>query len=251
MNIPARRKLRLYERKAFAEAVTVVPPAIAAWVAARSNLADPAKRVFGWWLLAGIIWLIGASILKVIQAHAQDKEQKRKQDYEGLNGALHVIYSALSSRAGLTNRDDGRVRLTIHRVVPSKGHSGAAEQLEQLLPYLGGSGGPPGRTFSIRSGIIGKAAREKAVFAASRVSEDHSKFLSELIRDWNLTEEDARNVQPDRRAWMAVPIFGPRSSVVAVVFLDSNQQHMFDGDMQRLVVDACGGVASYIDEAYS
>lgn len=249
-SIPGRRRPRAYERKAVLEALSVVPPIVTGAVAAKASLADPGKVTLGWLLAGAIGWLGVASVLKVWNAHVQDREEKKSQDYEGLFGALHVLHSAVRGCAGREDLPDGTLRVTIHRVVPHAKKRGAAEELEQLLPYVGGRGSHPGRTFSIRSGIIGKAVRERTAFAASRRNDDHAQFLAELVRDWSYTEEDARALSSDRRAWMAVPIFGSDSSVVAVVYLDSNEREFFGGDLQRFIVEVCEGIATYISETY-
>jgi hypothetical protein len=248
--IPGRRRQRFYERKAAVEALAVVPPVLMGGVTAAIDLRDPGKRVFGWLLVAALAWLVAASVVRVLHAHAQDREQKRREDYDGLLGALHVLYGIVSSRAGLGPRDHGRLRATIHRVVPPAVKGKAAQELEQLLPYLGGAGSGPGRTFSIRSGVAGKAARERIAFAASRQSEDYEQFLHELVRDWSYTEDDARQLTPDRRSWMAVPVFDVRGRVAAVVFLDSNETSFFTKELQQLIVQACGGITSYVCEVY-
>lgn len=250
MAIPGKKKPKLYEKKSVVEASAVIPPIITGVVAAAINIGDPTKRTLGWVLLAAVGWLAVASVVKVLHAYSQDRELARKDDYEGLLGAVHVLYGAISKAVGITDREHGRLRVTLHRVVPPPKRGDAAEELEQLLPYVGGSGSAPGRTFSIRSGIIGKAVREKSVFAAHRESDDYEKFLSELVRDWAYTEADARKLSPDRRSWMAVPILGSKSAVVAVVFLDSNEKDFFTSDIRELVINCCAGIASYINEVY-
>ena len=78
---------------------------------------------------------------------------------------------------------------------------------------MGGAGNAAGRRFSIRSGIIGKAARQEVrcrrQARARRSTRDSSR---ELVRDWAYTEHDARKLSPDRHAWMAVPIVVPRGA---------------------------------------
>ncbi|MFL5386831.1 MAG: hypothetical protein ACJ8GN_30425 [Longimicrobiaceae bacterium] len=70
------------------------------------------------------------------------------------------------------------------------------------------------------------------------------------MRDWAYIEADARQLSPDRRAWMAVPIFGSKAEVVGVTYLDSNQTAFFTPELQQLIFDACGGVASFVKEVY-
>ena len=250
VTIPGKRKPRIYERKAIVEGLAIVPPLVTGIVAAKINYSDPAKKTLGLFLFGGAAWLVIASIIKVMHAHSQDREQKHKQDYDGLRAALRVVFSAIARRVELTDHESGMLRITMHRVVPSTKPGAASEELEQLVPYVGGPGGRPGRKFSIRSGIIGKAVREKAPLVASRRSDDYDKFVAELIRDWAFTETDAREVRPDRRAWMAVPILGRHASVVGVVFLDSSDADVFREEIREIVVDACVGIASYIDETY-
>lgn len=250
-SIPGRRRQRFYERKTAVELLAVVPPVLTAAVAAAINLRDPARRSLGWVLVAAIVWLAVASAVKVLHALSQDREQKRREDYDGLRGALHVLYGLVSTRAGIGPQDHGRLRTTIHRVVQPVAKGEAAEELEQLLPYFGGPGNGPGRRFSIRSGVIGKAVRGKGAVAASRASEDYEQFLVELVRDWAYTEHDARQLSPDRRAWMAVPVFDPKGAVVAaVVYLDSYETGFFTPELRQVILEACSGIATYVHEVY-
>jgi hypothetical protein len=241
---------RFWEHKAVVEALAVVPPIVAAGVTAILNLQDPAKRSVGWVLIGASVWLAVASLVKVLSARSQDAAQKRGEEYEGLLAALHVLHGVVRSRAGLEDRRDGAFRATIHRVVPGKGGDGGAEEVEQLLPYLGGDGGPARRTFSVRSGITGKAVRERSIFTASRVSPDYETFLLEMVRDCSYTAKDARKLSPDRRSWMAVPISAAGGAVVAVVYLDSNELDFFGTEVRRAVLEACTGITTYINEVY-
>lgn len=249
--IPDRKGDRWYEKKAVIEALATVPPLLAAVIGALTSLSDQHKRVFGWWLLAGAVWLVLASMAKVLHARAQDRERKRADEYEGFRAALHLLFTAVCEAAGLSEQDcaNGRVRVTIHRVVP-RGSRSSPEELEQLLPYMGGPGSAPGRRFSIRSGIIGKAARRKSAVVAGRASADYEEFVGDLVRDWAYTEEDARRLSPDRCAWMAVPILKPREGTVAVVYLDSREPGFFTEPLQRLVLTICSGINAYTVEAY-
>lgn len=249
---PAITEQKFYEKKAPVEAISVVPPIIIAAVTAGVNISDPAKRTFGWVLVGGIVWLAVSSVAKILNASAQDREQKQKLEHGGLRGALYVLHAAVMAHVGRKSENDRALRITVHRVVPPSKKRGAAEELEQLVPYVGAGGGgaDAGRTFSIRSGIIGKAVREKAPFAASRRTDDFELFIRELVSEWAYTEHDARKLSPDRRAWMAVPIFGHKRDVVAVVYLDSNDPEFFRPDVQVFVIEACEALATYIYEAY-
>ncbi len=52
-------------------------------------------------------------------------------------------------------------------------------------------------------------------------------------------------------SWMAVPIFYKNNKEIdAVVYLDSSQQNFFDADVKSLVINFCGGIATYNTERY-
>lgn len=249
-HIPGRKADRFYEKKLVVELVAVLPPVVTAAVGALVNLADPDKRNLGWWLAAPTAWLVLASAVKVLHAAAQDRERTRVEDYDGLRGALWVLYESTRRAAGVEEAGDGTLRVTIHRVVVPRKKPSDGGELEQLLPYVGGTGGPPRRTFSIRSGVIGLAARRKVPLTARRKSTEHPDFVNELVRYWAYTEEEARVLTVDRQSWMAIPIFTGHGTVGAVVFLDSSVPGFFSKAVQRVVGNACGGIAAYIAEAY-
>lgn len=249
-HIPGRKKDRFYEKKLVVESAATLPPLVTAAVGAVLNARDPDKRTLGWWLAGATVWLVLASVIKVLHAAAQDRDRKRVEDYDGLRGALCVLYETVRRAAGVETTGDGTLRVTIHRVVLPEKKGVAAETLEQLLPFIGGKGGPAGRTFSIRSGVIGQAAREKAAVAVNRESQGHPEFVQELIRDWAYTEEDARDISSDRQAWMAVPIVIANSEVTAVVSLDSSIRGFFTDQVQHVVIGCCKGMTDYIVEVY-
>lgn len=249
-HIPGRKKERFYEKKHVVELIAVLPPLVTAAVGALVNLADPTRRTMGWWLAGATVWLVLASVVKVLHAASQDRERKRMEEHGGLRGALWVLYETIRNAAGLEKVGDGTLRVTIHRVVPPKTKSAPTELLEQLLPYIGGKGGPPDRVFSIRCGVIGKAVREKGVIATSRKGADYAEFLKELVGSWAYTEEEARSLSADRHAWMGVPILSVDLVPVAVVYLDSSVPEFFTAELQQLVMNACSGIADYIVEAY-
>lgn len=249
--IPDRKGGRWYEKKAVVEALATVPPVLAAAAGALTSLSDRHRRALGWWLLAGVAWLVGASVGKVLHARSEDRSRRRTDEHDGLRAALHVLFAMVCRTAGIMahEQNSGRLRLTIHRVV-ANGKAASPEELEQLLPYMGGPGNPPGRRFSIRSGIIGLAARRKAAQVARRKSSDHHQFVDELIDEWAFTEQDARKVTHDRQAWMAVPVLGAANTTVAVVYLDSEDPEIFTDGVQEVVLAACKGIRRYTMEAF-
>lgn len=249
-DIPGPQKERFYEKKYVVELIAILPPLVTAAVGALVNLGDPAKRTLGWWLAGATGWLALSSVFKVLHAAAQDRERKRARQHDGLRGSLWVLYESVRREAGVEARADGTLRLTIHRVVRTTTDGAGAQELEQLLPYVGGNGAPPGRRFSIRSGVIGKAARGRMVVVVARDGESYSDFVRELISRWAYTEEDARKLTPDRHSWMAVPILAADESISAVVYLDSSVRDFFTAELAHLIVNGCHGITSYVREVY-
>lgn len=247
--IPGPTQERFFEKKWLVEFLSVVPVIVAAAVGAMLNLGEESKRSLGLVLSVAAGWLLMSSAVKVLHAYAQDRDRKRVEDYEGLRGALRVLYSTVAAVAG-SEDGDGRLRTTIHRVVPPTEKGRDADTLEQMLPYVGGPGKPARRVFPIRSGIIGRAARERAVFAASRQSDGYEEFIAELVREWSFTESDARAVSAGRQSWMAVPILGSNGRTDAVVYLDSSERDLFQGTVYDTVLAACAGIATYAREAF-
>lgn len=88
---------------------------------------------------------------------------------------------------------------------------------------------------------------------AQRVSDnnDHMRFVEEMMANWNYSEKEARTLREDRQSWMAVPIIGNNNTVIAVVFLDSNQRTLFKVPIQRIVINGCSGIASFIRKRYN
>ncbi len=175
--IPGIKSTRFYHKKWFAELLGSVPPIIAAIVAAVTNLLDAtdSKKSLAYLGFGIAGWLFVAGLIKILQASKQDNEETRKYDYDGLKATLYVLHGGISRTLGFKESEieNGRLRVTIHRV--------DSDELEQLLPYIGGTGGASGRRFSIRSGIIGKAVREGKAVAATRENENYGAYVNELV----------------------------------------------------------------------
>lgn len=255
------RKRAFYERKWLVEAVAAGPPFIGAtysaykaWSASNA-VVDPSVTVVATngvdpLILGGACaWLLLASVIKVLAAKAQDSKEDLSKGHDGLLATLHVVHSVVARLGKLaTPAQNKSLRVTFHRVVPPLENS---EHIEHIVPYVGGSGSEPGRAFSIRSGITGRAIREKAVFVMSRQSERYEDYVNELVREWSYTEADAKKMTTDRFSAMAVPVRGRGQEVLGVVYLDCSSKDFFASDeMQQTVVAACVGVADYIGERY-
>lgn len=122
-----------------------------------------------------------------------------------------------------------------------------------MVDYIGGDGKGGGRKFSIHSGIIGKAARNRDVYAASRSGDNKEQYERELQAEWGYTAADIKKiVSMERFSWMAIPVLDKSGThTLGVVFLDSTEKDTFSGDeLRETVVMACSGVARYVDERY-
>jgi hypothetical protein len=252
VRIPGTERRRWYGQKWFSEALGSIPPIVLTSVTAWGLYGDSTKpRGLFWAAVVAILWIATASLVKVRIAHTEDKERQQQHSPEGLAGCLHVLYRYLQAASGFTESEREKLRMTIHRVVEAEKEAAEPEWLEQVVPYVGGPGGKPGRRFRIASGIIGLAVRDKQPVEASRESDDYAAFLRELIQKWGYTRAEAQGIQEDRQSWMAVPIFDKNQEVLGTVFLDSNQRNFFAGEeKQMLIIRACSGVANYIEERY-
>jgi hypothetical protein len=248
--LPTVEKARWWNRELPTTLLMGVPPCLTAAVtAAREFNASPASWTWKALALASG-WLALATLVKSIQAHLKDKKQQRAESPLDLTGCLHVLHQAIAGkcrRAQDKQIATGCLRLTIHRL--------DGEHLQQCVPYVGGPGGKPGRKFSSRSGIIGRACLNNEVIVASRRSDDHDAFVQEMVSVWNFPMVEARELDPSRRAWMAVPLTetdaGDADCVIGVVYLDSNDKDLFTEDMQSLILDCVKGVAGFVRVRYA
>jgi GAF domain-containing protein len=245
--IPAYKK-KLFDQKWLGEVLGAVPPIITVIYGAYAAAKNPATADATKWLIGGAVWLVVASAIRV--RHAASDEDK-KSPKEPLYAALRVVHATVSRHVGLDDQKDIDVlRVTLHRVLKPIENP---KQIEQVTPYVGGDGGEPGRKFSIQGGAAGKAARtgkpEVLLFEKTLSIEDR---LAVLRDNWGYTAEDARAVASTPRvSFLGVPLFARGSNrVIGVVYLDSTRENFFDAANNRLIINACHGVAAYISEKY-
>jgi len=232
--------------------VGAVPPIVTSIVAAWKLSQDDVEK----WLIAAMcgipLWLLAVCVLKVFQAQTQDSKDDESSRHDGLTGALAVLHAHIANCGGLSSDAERRkVRVTFHRVVPPLE---GAEYIEQIVEYVGGSGDGPGRTFSIRSGLTGKAIRERKAYTMERKSESFDEYKKELVKDWNYIADDVKNFTSDRFSAMAVPITskpGNGQSVIGVVYLDSSIKGFFKNTKVRTeVLVGCMGITEYTGSRY-
>lgn len=229
-----------YSRDLIVTLIGGFPPligaSIGAWTAWNEN-----KPKLAALLTVSAVWLAIATLLKLLQSHPKDRQQINVESPADLTGCLHILYDILKMRCqiGDTAADKQKLRITVHRV--------EEDEYQQCIPYVGGDGGPPGRSTSIHAGIVGRVARTGKVLVAQRENVDHGKFLDELMSSWAFKRDEAEHIAHDRNAWMAFPIPGEKDSKpLAVLFLDSNDANFFTEEVQAIVAAAASGLASYI-----
>jgi hypothetical protein len=245
--IPSTRQVRWWTRELPTTLFLGVPPCLAA-IATTAKAHSDAPGSWLWKLSAvSAVWLGLATGLKSLQAHFKDKELQKKQSPLDLSGCLHVMHQALAGMCieALDKAvDDGCLRITVHKL--------DGESLEQLVPYVGGRGGEPGRTFSRRSGIIGQACLRNKSIIAKRQNDNYEAFVQEMIDVWNFPSAEARELDPSRFAWMAVPLTEGESNddVIGVVYLDSRDRDLFTEEIQGLILYCVKGVAGFVRLRY-
>jgi hypothetical protein len=222
---------------------SLVASVIAGWKASYDKLP--------WWIpltFAGTAaWSILVTSLKARKERRREQEDEQKHSPRDLNAAVHATYAGVAHRIKLSEATKARngLRICMHRVAAQD------EYLEQCTPYVGGKGRPPGRRFSIRSGIIGKVALSGHPHVACRSCSDNEAFIRELATDWHYPIDEARTLTSDRQTWMGVPLKDHNDQVVAVVYFDSNQKGFFSEDVQEGIIEVCGTVlATFVRHRY-
>ncbi|WP_394824763.1 GAF domain-containing protein [Pendulispora albinea] len=186
-------------------------------------------------------------LLKLAQSNYKDKIDEKKETPSDLRGPLHVLHRVIAKQKRRENPEEGWLRITVHRVYKNtKGE----EELEQSVDYVGSKDGGAGRTFSAKSGLIGRVARLKEPRKFERVSGmSYDDWITYCVEHLGMTHEDARKTRDKRFSFIGVPI-SSGEKVRAVVYADSSEMQFFDEATTDLVLIGCAGLASFIDEHY-
>jgi hypothetical protein len=209
-----------------------------------------------WMLITAVslvIAVLAVSVFKMRRSIAKERRYEPISEPKEIAGWAKGCFELLDqSRDGKAPLTSGDVRLTVFRVVyDAQGREPTS--LEQLIEYVGGTGGRAGRVVPVRTGLIGVCARWGQALYADREAEDIEGFRDEMVRQWGYTKEEARQLSPDRWSFFALPIQeredGP---VLAVVFLDSKEKAFFQNDtIQEAVIQQCGVLTQIIRTCYS
>lgn len=199
-------------------------------------------------LVFAAIALVAGSI-RFRRSLAKENRYEPLQEPREIAGWARGCYDLLDSKHGLSKNV---VRFTVYRVVTDR-RMESPDTLEQLISYVGGEGGPPGRIMSARAGVIGVAARSGQPISASRRADDLGAFRREMVRFWGYTSEETRAASPDRWSFFACPILemedGP---AVAVVYFDSGTRLFFeDHTVQESIIQQAGVLARILFTCYA
>lgn len=181
--------------------------------------------------------------------------RKKEKRYEPLNEPKDIASWAQSTFKALDERHDIQekgARLTVYRIEYDSRRRDPV-QLQQMIEYVGSSGGPAGRFVPARCGAVGVCARTGKAISAKRESNDLDDFRAEVVRQWGFTEHEARQVSVDRFSFFATPITESDGGyVVAVVFLDSRHPDLFESEeVQESILEFCGFLTDLIRSCYA
>lgn len=247
--IHGKQTKRFYERKWLLELVASGPPALAAGAGAWKSSKSESDSDLWLYLVCGLVWLLIAQVFKVISAYKQDAKEDEQRSHDGLRAALKVLHAVVNDALAQKSPEDPALRATFHRVVPPLSDP---QQLEQIVPYVGGTGDGDGRSFSIRAGITGCAVRQKTVLIMDRQGQSDEEYKQELISEWHYTEVDARKMTMDRFSAIAVPVTNQTGEqVLGVIYIDAKRKNCFSSeDVQKLVIAASSGITQYVGVRY-
>jgi hypothetical protein len=183
-------------------------------------------------------------IVNVAKGVALLRERRRTKSVHELEGCLETLHAMLNAVDGF----DSGLRLTVHVAIEH------GQKFQQVLDYVGdGRAAKPtaGRIFAAQSGIAGKVLRTQEAYAAARENDWYEDYIAELVREWNYTEHDARQLNPATMAWMAVPITTPAGTLDGLLYLDATDRDFFDEDRQAQAIRATAGIAKFVARRYT
>jgi hypothetical protein len=116
--------------------------------------------------------------------------------------------------------ESSEVRITLY--VP---HKRKKDYLTQITHYYPTE--TPGSIpcLHISKGIVGRCYRTRQ--SQMLIVKKRSDYRQELIKIWSFTEEEAKEINPDRLAFLALPVIRKNGGVGAIIFLDAKSRRTF------------------------
>ncbi len=203
-----------------------------------------------------LVALVIGTVFKAVRSRYKDAREAAQKSPRDLEGCLYTLHAAILAMRDLSYDDAAiaKLRVALFRVVEG------ADVAEQILPYVGGGGGGEGTKVSRRSGFVGRAIlRGKPAVAIRDGSFDD--YVQLLVDEYATPLEEARALDDDRLAFVAVPLRDPSTSrVVGVVYMDSPDRTFFSHPARprdviyeafvRKIVGACAGLVAYAELRY-
>lgn len=140
-----------------------------------------------------------------------------------------AVLSFLAAVEGFIDWRGGgeQLRLTLHRITSIEGML----YIQQLVPYLGtgrlGQLGE-GRLFPVTTGAMGEAYRCKEIIRTKRY--DSLPVLEQDIRADKGDTGDTLDIKSVGLSYLSIPVLGPNSSVVALLYADTRTFNFFADD---------------------
>ena len=206
-------------------------------------------------LLFALIGALVLGLLKVSSSSHKDASDAKAETPDDIRGALHVLHRVVAHHKGLTDPQEGWLRITLHRAFEQKVGKTVQERLEQSVAYVGSdeSGRGPSRpSWSFSEGLIGKVARLKSPRKFDRPADmTDSEWTTHLVDNLGMSRDAARATREGRFSFLGIPIKSPGGGeVLGVVYADTEEREFFDRETTALVVAGCEGVAKWIHERY-
>jgi hypothetical protein len=190
----------------------------------------------------GGYWHQVSSKLKGTALEADTSKAKWRVEY--LPSATQVLVTGFISGVagyldslGTAGKD---FRVTLHRTL----FVGSEPTLQQAAPYAGSTNrlGDAGRTFGFSNGSIGYAATARQAVRTRRKSDDETndEYAQALNNDMEVLKVETHSQpNPTARSILAVPIFDPTKTVVAVLYADSTEFNVFTDECVTVINQMC------------
>ncbi|MFH1302319.1 MAG: hypothetical protein ABIK07_14760, partial [Planctomycetota bacterium] len=143
------------------------------------------------------------------------------------------------------NEEDPDLRLTIYRLTPDK------KYLKQHTKYFGIDlqYSKVRHKIEISKGVIGAAYRTKKVAPLNRDPKvSDAEFREDMVKGFGFTEEEAKALRDDRKAWIALPV-KEETGIHTILYCDSKVHKFFGTENSvryKILEAACAGLAEFL-----
>jgi hypothetical protein len=221
-------------------------------VAAYKTYSSPADPRWWWWTLAACAG--GALVVQFFKTRSAFREQAKKDSTHELQGCLQTLETVLlGPDLEPAKRLEAGLRLTVY--VPYND-----DTLEQAMEYVGDHRTPgktAGRKQKTSLGVVGRAYRDAISnpakhesFSDARMQPDYEAFLSQMIREYGYSREEAKKLNELTHSWFAFAIVAD-GTVEGVLYCDSRKADFFTAARQEDIRHAIVGIAYFVHLRYA